>query len=579
MFSAGPFYRTMHNAGQGHFRLNVFAHTAVMTQPASPTVLIVPAKSGSPRLDRFLSEQLKDQGISREKIKQAIAAGAATVNAASVLSPRHTLRDGDTVTLDIIPAVSTLQAEQGDLAILYRDAFVALLNKPANLTVHPCPSCPAGTLVQRLLGHFSELAAQEGQRPGIVHRLDKDTSGLLLVALTEKSRLTLSKAFADRDVGKEYLALVKGVPKPSFGEINAAMGRDPTRKTRMMVLDPSHGGRDARSSYRTLYTDPGKRFSLLAVRIFTGRTHQIRVHLSHLGHPIVGDSLYGGSSPAAERQMLHAWRLEVPHPESGDMLNYSCPPPDDFIAAALALSRRIQPLVVTGSPGCGKSALLDCVAKAGVPVWSADEAVRRLYATGGDGWSMLRGRFGDRFVADETSPVNKRALFAAMCENDNTRREVEALIHPLVRGDLAQFWLRCDKRLQADDAAPALAVAEVPLYLEAGWRSANPPAASLDLDGLPQPVLAGIYCPQADRMARLAARGWDDATIAAMEAWQWPPDRKLRACDLVLDNSGTLEEFMNKGDALLHVLAWLRARREQRLAAHLRALVSGGESA
>ncbi len=544
-----------------------------MNQSAPPFLFTVPERGPATRLDRFLSEQLKDRGVSREKIKQAIAEGAASVNGEPVRSPKQAVRGGDTVALSLAPPPSALEAEQGEVSVLFRDAFVAVCNKPAGLTVHPCPSCPAGTLAQRLLSHFPELAGQEGLRPGIVHRLDKDTSGLLLVALTEKSRLTLSKAFADREVGKEYLALVKGAPRPAEGDITAPLGRDPARKTRMAVLETNRGGREAHSRYRTLYADPEQRFSLLAVRIFTGRTHQIRVHLAHIGHPIIGDALYGGAADApgaASRQLLHAWKLEAPHPEGAARLSFTCHPPDDFPSAVQVLSRRLQPLVVTGSPGCGKSALLACFAENGVPVWSADEAVRRLYGAGGDGQRMLRGRFGERFVPDEHGPVDKRALFAAMREDDTLRREVEALIHPLARADLALFWQRHDAAFRADAAAPALAVAEVPLYLEAGWRGPRPPAAPPG--NLPAPLLAGVYCPTATRLRRLEKRGWDAATIAAMESWQWPPERKIRACDLVVDNSGSLEAFQRKGLALLHALSWLRERREGRLLAHIRAL-------
>ncbi|MDL2316687.1 RluA family pseudouridine synthase, partial [Desulfovibrio sp. OttesenSCG-928-A18] len=281
---------------------------------------IVAAQDAGERLDRFLAKALGAEGHSREKIKKRICEGAVLVDGLPVLAPRQLLARGSRVDIGIAAQSPRLRAEQGELSILFQDDCLAVLNKPAGLTVHPAPGREQGTLAHRLLAHFPQLAALDGFRPGIVHRLDKDTSGLILVALNERSRLGLAALFARHKVYKEYLALVQGVPAQPQGGIDAPIGRHPTQKTRMAVL-PS--GKQATSAWRTLYADEAGRFALVAVRIFSGRTHQVRVHMRHLGHPLWGDALYGGkkaSDPALgapERQMLHAWKLAFTHPCAG----------------------------------------------------------------------------------------------------------------------------------------------------------------------------------------------------------------------------------------------------------------------
>lgn len=546
--------------------------------PAAPrathSFTVGPDHAGQ-RLDRFLGDVLAAQraaegcghAVSREKIKRAIRDGSATVQGRACTSPDTRVEPGQTVELSLTVPAGRVLPEDGELAVLYRDAAIAVLNKPPGLTVHPCPSCPDGTLVHRLVRHFPELAAQEGFRPGIVHRIDKDTSGLLVVALTEAARLELSRAFAGREVRKEYLALVHGVPDAG-GELDAPVGRHPSHRVKMAVVPENRGGKPARSAWRVLLADPGGRFALLAVRIFTGRTHQIRVHMAHLGHPLWQDAVYGPADRAvpcgndlpasAPRQMLHAWRLSFRHPETGDALRFTCPPPQDFATLALRLSRRMQRVAVTGSPGCGKSALARLLGGAGLPVWSADEAVARLYAPGGGGRHLLRGRYGDRFVPDPSGPVDKRALFAAMRADAALRREVEAMIHPLVRHHMDQFFA------QAEAAGAPAAVAEVPLFSESGWKTPR---------GEPDILLVGVHCPLAERARRLAThRGWPPDMIAAMESWQWPAADKIRACQLVVDNSGTPEDLARRARGLLAELARLRAARDARLARRLASL-------
>lgn len=606
---------------------------------------VTPEHAGQ-RLDRFLGDAMAGlreadghaDAVSREKVKRAIRDGAATVQGRVCTVPNTRVEPGQTVTLSLVVPAARVTPEEGELAVLYRDAAIAVLDKPAGLTVHPCPSCPEGTLVHRLVRHFPELAAQEGFRPGIVHRIDKDTSGLLLVALTEAVRLELSRAFAEREVNKEYLALVHGVPAPA-GDIDAPIGRHPLHKVKMAVVPENRGGKPARSAWRVLLADPGGRFALVAVRIFTGRTHQIRVHMAHLGHPLWQDAVYGpaeqlppdmaGQPEFSPRQMLHAWQLAFRHPESGEDMHFTCPPPPDFAALALRLSRRMQRVVVTGSPGCGKSALMRQLEDTGLPVWSADAAVARLYEPGGGGHHLLRGRYGDRFVPAPEGPVDKRALFEAMRADAALRREVEEMIHPLARHDMDAFFARAEA-----EGAP-VAVAEVPLFLEAGWKATNSSgaagrdagaetgplraasaaaalpgkknrggkatrafaAASSATSGArhatpahsgsrsestpasvlppaaPSILLVGVHCPFAERARRLEThRGWPPNMIAAMEAWQWPEADKMRACNLVVDNSGTPEDLARRATGLLAELARLRAARDARLATHLASL-------
>ncbi|MDE7064532.1 MAG: dephospho-CoA kinase [Desulfovibrionaceae bacterium] len=531
------------------------------------------------RLDRFLSARL--DGVSREKVKRAILEGHARLDGRTADSPDTRLLPGQIGELTLSRPPSGVEAEDGELSLLWHDAHLAVLDKPAGLTVHPCPSCPEGTLVHRLVGRFPELARQSGLRPGIVHRLDKDTSGLLVAALTETARLALADAFAAHQIYKEYLALVRDVPPPE-GAARDPIGRHPTQKIKMAVAPENRGGRSAHSAWRVLHADPAGRFALLAVRIFTGRTHQIRVHMAHLGHPLWGDALYGprpvAGEPAIPRQMLHAWRLRFTHPVTGEEMSFVCPPPEDFRTAVSTLARRMQRVVITGLPGCGKSSLTRRLGDRGIPTWSADAVVRRLYAPGGDGRLFLRNRFGDRFMLDagsDHSEVNRRALLAAMRAEPELRREVEGTLHSMARCDLEHFWQDCEAA-----GAPS-AVAEVPLYLEAHWNAPAPDVASgrSPASGTEAPVasenvvLIGVACAPAERHRRLAVtRGWNAETWATLESWQWPEDRKLRACRLVVDNSGDEAALDAAVEPLLRNLEALRLEQERALAERLSAV-------
>jgi len=254
-----------------------------------------------------------------------------------------------------VPAVP--QAQPIPFPILYEDPDLIVLDKPAGLVVHPAPGNQDGTLVNALLAHCgAQLTGIGGElRPGIVHRLDKDTSGIMVVAKTQLANTALTAAFAARDLERVYLALVWGLANPLAGDIEGAIGRDPRDRKRMAVV--GRGGRQALTSYRTLrawQTSVG----LLECRLATGRTHQIRVHLAALGNPVVGDPLYLRRVPAAARtlpepvrhklldfprQALHAARLGFTHPRSGEMLSFSSDPPPDMAGLLAALDEGLRP--------------------------------------------------------------------------------------------------------------------------------------------------------------------------------------------------------------------------------------------
>ncbi len=248
------------------------------------------------------------------------------------------------------PVAAEPAAEAIPLEIVFEDEHLLVLDKPAGLVVHPGAGRASGTLVNALLHRVKDLSGVGGVlRPGIVHRLDRGTSGLLVVAKDDASHRALAAQFASRAVEKEYLALVLGVPAPRQGEIDKPIGRHPVQRKRMAVRS---GGREARSSYRVLEAFDGA--ALLRVTIHTGRTHQIRVHLAAIGHPVAGDAIYGGGRrpPAAaaalallDRPALHAARLAVDHPADGRRLRFESPLPPDIegVVGLLRAARRKAP--------------------------------------------------------------------------------------------------------------------------------------------------------------------------------------------------------------------------------------------
>ncbi|MCY3748705.1 MAG: RluA family pseudouridine synthase [Chloroflexi bacterium] len=278
------------------------------------------------RLDAFLAESLAD--ISRSRAARLIRDGRVTVNGQSV-QPARRLQAGDIVRGELPTVAAELAPEPGELArLLTTDGFVAV-DKPAGIVMHPGAGAGSGTLAHRLVAHYPEIVGVgHPRRPGIVHRLDKDTSGAVLIARTPAIYAHLTQAFERREVGKQYLLIARGTPDPPRGRIDAPIGRHPTHRTRMAV---ARRGRPAVTDYRVL--DRASGAALVEASPTTGRTHQIRVHMAAIGHPILGDASYGGSIASIQRVMLHAWTLRF-EDDAGDRWLAAAKPPDDFQNAA-----------------------------------------------------------------------------------------------------------------------------------------------------------------------------------------------------------------------------------------------------
>jgi 23S rRNA pseudouridine1911/1915/1917 synthase len=277
------------------------------------------------RLDVFLCSQLPQ--LSRSRLQQLIHDGHITLNAATP-KPGAKLRAGDEIRVTIPPPVETATlAEDIPIEILHEDADLLVLNKPPGLVVHPAAGNPRGTLVNALLHHCGALSTIGGEhRPGIVHRLDKETSGCMVVAKNDAAHQSLADQFAGRGVRKIYLALVAGHLRHKRGDIEINVARHPIHRQKMSVSKTGRG-REAKTSYRVVRELPGA--SLVECTLHTGRTHQIRVHMKHLGHPVLGDALYG-SRGTFSRQMLHAWKLGFTHPRTGKPVDFESPLPEDF---------------------------------------------------------------------------------------------------------------------------------------------------------------------------------------------------------------------------------------------------------
>jgi 23S rRNA pseudouridine1911/1915/1917 synthase len=286
------------------------------------------------RLDAWLAAQC--EGFSRSRIQGLIKAGRMTVNGKECSRGTEKVKEGDIVALSIPPPVPAIpEPEDIALDVVFEDADIIVVNKPAGLVVHPAPGHLDGTLVNALLHHCPDLAGIGGvARPGIVHRLDQDTSGLMIVAKSERAMQTLTKEFASHEqIEKIYIALVHGKPNPLQGRIETLIGRSPYDRKKMAIVEKN--GKIAVTNYKTL---PVAAPPLAAVEclIETGRTHQIRVHLSSIGCPIAGDRVYGRQSSDKKletfpaRQMLHAHKLNLKHPVTREPLRFVAPIPEDF---------------------------------------------------------------------------------------------------------------------------------------------------------------------------------------------------------------------------------------------------------
>ena len=294
----------------------------------------VPPEFEGYRLDRFLVSVLGD--LSRSQIQRLITDGHVSV-ANRTAKANLALHERDRVSVDMPePVSSSVTGEELPLEILYQDSDVAVLNKPAGMVVHPAAGHASGTLVNALLHHLTDLSGVGGElRPGIVHRLDRGTSGVMVVAKNDLAHLELSRQFHDREVEKEYIALVWGVVQAGR-RIDAAIGRDPANRQKMSAR--AKHARSAVTRITRAHHMPG--LTLCQVAIHTGRTHQIRVHLSAIGHPIVGDAMYGGvhrrvagdirAVQRLERPFLHAARLVFHHPRDQRRLEFIAPLPDDL---------------------------------------------------------------------------------------------------------------------------------------------------------------------------------------------------------------------------------------------------------
>ena len=295
-----------------------------MSQNREPQKKTFEAGIDNVRLDKCLAAALPD--LTRSHIQKLIKSGHVTVNGCETSSARR-LKSTDLITIEIpSPATSRIEPEDIAVEVIYEDIDIAVINKPAGLTVYPAPGHASHTLVNALLKRFPDLACfGDSPRPGIVHRLDKDTSGLIVVARNEKARLDLVSQFRSRSVKKAYLVLVQGKLEPERGAIDAPIGRDPSDRKRMAVVTR---GRTARTDYRVL--QHFKSCTLAEVHIQTGRTHQIRVHMSAIGHPVVGDKKYGKASTPPGRQFLHASYLELRLPCGGQIRSFTCGLPPDL---------------------------------------------------------------------------------------------------------------------------------------------------------------------------------------------------------------------------------------------------------
>ena len=288
---------------------------------------LVPPEAAGLRLDHFLAARLPH--LSRSRLQALIKEGHILV-AGNAAKPGEKLRPGQLVTVhepEAAPVTGT-DPEAIPLSILYEDDDLLVLNKAAGMVVHPAAGNPTGTLVNALLHHCTSLSGIGGeQRPGIVHRLDKETSGCLVVAKNDLAHQGLSKQFAGRTILKIYLALASGHFTKKSGVVEEEIARHPVHRKKMAVVKGGKG-RASTTDYKVVRELPGA--SLVECTLHTGRTHQIRVHLKHLGHPLLGDELYGKRA-GYPRQMLHAWKLGFTHPRTGQRMEFEAPIPQDFL--------------------------------------------------------------------------------------------------------------------------------------------------------------------------------------------------------------------------------------------------------
>jgi 23S rRNA pseudouridine1911/1915/1917 synthase len=322
----------------------------------------VAGDEGSARLDRVLAQRTPE--LSRSRLKALILAGSVTVKGAAVRDPAYHVAKGDTIIIDV-PEAAPAEPQGEDIAldIVFEDDDIIVIDKPKGLVVHPAAGHATGTLVNALIAHCGTSLSGIGgiRRPGIVHRLDKDTTGLMVVAKNDQAHQSLSAQFADHGrtgpMQRGYMAFAWGVPNRPHGTVDAPIDRHPHAREKMAVRQ---GGREAVTHFELQQSFAGRdgkpAASLLACQLETGRTHQIRVHLAHIGHPLLGDAVYGqhfktkaghlgpkarAALTALDRQALHAYLLALEHPRTGELLHWEAPLPEDLLLLQRALEATV----------------------------------------------------------------------------------------------------------------------------------------------------------------------------------------------------------------------------------------------
>jgi pseudouridine synthase, rluA family len=306
----------------------------------SKLIIDVPDEETGERIDSFLSGKTD---FTRTRIQQLIKDRNITVNGKPTKSS-YKIEENDEIAIEV-PEVETteIKPENIKIDIVYEDSDIAVINKQAGLVVHPAHGHYSGTLVNAILYHIKDLSGINGEiRPGIVHRLDKDTSGLIVIAKNDKVHTALTEMFQEKKIRKTYLAILKGKLNKSEGKIVTQIGRDKNNRKKMTVIDDVTKGKTAITNYRVI--SQNNLFTLVKVNIETGRTHQIRVHMRHLGYPILGDSVYGRKDNE-KRQMLHAYKLEFLHPVTGRQMEFIGEIPEDFQKALKKSDLKIDEII------------------------------------------------------------------------------------------------------------------------------------------------------------------------------------------------------------------------------------------
>lgn len=306
----------------------------------SKLIIDVSDEETGERIDSFLSGKTE---FTRTRIQQLIKDKNITVNGKATKSS-YKIEENDEIVIEVPEAETTeIKPENIKIDIVYEDSDIAVINKQAGLVVHPAHGHYSGTLVNAILYHIKDLSGINGEiRPGIVHRLDKDTSGLIVIAKNDKVHTTLTEMFQEKKIRKTYLAILKGKLNKSEGKIVTQIGRDKNDRKKMTVIDDVTKGKNAITNYKVV--SQNNLFTLVKVNIETGRTHQIRVHMRHLGYPILGDSVYGRKDNE-KRQMLHAYKLEFLHPVTGHQMEFTGEIPEDFQKALKKSDLKIDEII------------------------------------------------------------------------------------------------------------------------------------------------------------------------------------------------------------------------------------------